>query len=232
MPKHVLIIEDDPDIVDLLSIHLQDLECRVTSAQRGDEGYKMASAEEFDLIVLDLMLPGLTGIDVCRMLRGDGNTTPILMLTARAEEFDKVLGLEIGADDYLTKPFSIRELTARVKAILRRGEFQSAAVRPQALIRRGPLAIDREQKKATMDGNRLELTPKELDLLLLLAARPGCSFSRDELLNKIWGYEFAGDSHTVNSHINRLRKKIEPDPDHPSFILTTWGIGYRFTEDF
>jgi DNA-binding response OmpR family regulator len=189
-------------------------------------------AGKFDLIVLDLMLPRLDGADICRMLRGDGITTPILMLTARAEEVDKILGLEIGADDYLTKPFSVREFTARIKAIFRRSEYGELAARPQALIQRGALLIDREKLKVTRDGQRLELTPKELDLLVLLASQPGRSFSRDQLLDRVWGFEFAGDSHTVNSHINRLRGKIEPNPERPSFILTTWGIGYRFTEEW
>ncbi len=232
MAHRVLIIEDDPDIIDLLSIHLRDLNCDVESSQSGDQGYRKALGGHFDLIILDLMLPRLNGQEVCRMLRGDGVTTPILMLTAKAEEVDKILGLEIGADDYLTKPFSIRELIARVKAILRRNQYQASAARPQALIVRGPLEIDREKRKVTLEGNRLELTPKEQELLELLASYPGSSFSREELLNKIWGFEFAGDSHTVNSHINRLRRKIEPDPDQPTFILTTWGVGYRFTEDW
>lgn len=232
MPYHVLIVEDDPDIVDLLTIHLHDMDCRVDSSATGDAGYKKAKGGSYDLIILDLMLPHLSGTDICRMLRGDGITTPILMLTARAEEVDKVLGLEIGADDYLTKPFSIRELTARIKAIFRRAQFQDAAARPQALIQRGELVVDREKRKVSLHGQRLELTPRELDLLVLLASHPGSSFSRDQLLDQVWGYEFAGDSHTVNSHINRLRRKLEPDPENPTYILTTWGIGYRFTEEW
>ena len=232
MAHQVLIIEDDLDIVDLLTIHLHDLDCLVESVQAGDEGYRRALSGDFDLILLDLMLPRLDGTDVCRMLRNDGITTPILMLTARAEEVDKILGLEIGADDYLTKPFSVRELIARVKAIFRRKQFEATEARPQSLMQRGPLLIDRKKLKVSLHGQRLALTPKELDLLVLLASQPGRSFSRDQLLDQIWGYEFAGDSHTVNSHVNRLRRKIEPNPDQPSFILTTWGIGYRFAEEW
>jgi len=232
MPNQVLIIEDDPDIVDLLRIHLNDLDCQVESTHQGDDGYRRALVGNFDLILLDLMLPRLDGTDICRRLRSDGITTPILMLTARAEEVDKILGLEIGADDYLTKPFSVRELTARIKAIFRRRELDQASPLTRTVLQRGPLLIDREKLKVTRDGQRLDLTPKELDLLLLLASHPGHSFSRDQLLDQIWGHEFVGDSHTVNSHVNRLRRKIEPNPEQPSFILTTWGIGYRFAEDW
>lgn len=232
MPNQVLIIEDDPDIVDLLSIHLRDLDCQVESTPRGDDGYRLALQGAFDLILLDLMLPRLDGADICRRLRSDGITTPILMLTARAEEVDKILGLEIGADDYLTKPFSVRELTARVKAIFRRCQYEQRQALPSSVLERGPLLIDRDKLKVTRDGQRLDLTPKELDLLVLLAGQPGRSFSRDQLLDQVWGLEFAGDSHTVNSHVNRLRRKIEPDPEQPRFILTTWGIGYRFAEEW
>ncbi len=232
MPHHVLIIEDDEDIIDLLTIHLRDLDCKIDHAMSGDEGYHKAKGGQYDLIVLDLMLPRLDGTEVCQMLRSDGVTSPIMMLTARAEEIDKILGLEIGADDYLTKPFSVREFIARVKAIFRRSQFRENEARPNALIQRGDLVIDREARKVTLCEKRLDLTPKELELLILLASYPGRSFSRDQLLDSIWGYEFLGDSHTVNSHVNRLRRKLEPDPDKPTFILTSWGIGYRFTEDW
>lgn len=231
--KKVLLVEDDRDIVDLLEIHLKDLECELTKAYRGDEGLEYALNESYDLIILDLMLPGIDGMEICREIRAMKIHTPILMLTARSEEIDKVLGLESGADDYLTKPFSVREFIARVKAIFRRIQMiqndQKREVNSPIL--RGELEIDAEKRKVLLDGNRIELTPKEFDLLHLMAANPGKSYSRDKLLNLVWGYEFNGYEHTVNAHINRLRNKIEPDLSKPLYILTTWGVGYRFSDE-
>ena len=232
--KQVLLVEDDRDIVDLLEIHLKDLECELTKTFRGDKGLEMALKNNYDLIILDLMLPAMDGMEVCREIRAAKINTPILMLTARSEEIDKILGLESGADDYLTKPFSIREFIARVKAIFRRVQMikadQQQAGR-QGKIYRGELEIDAEKRKVCVLGNRIELTPKEFDLLHLLANNPGKSYTRDKLLNIVWGYEFNGYEHTVNAHINRLRNKIEPDLSKPRYILTTWGVGYRFSDE-
>ncbi len=232
MPS-VLIIEDDKDISELISIHLTDLVCEIRHCLNGESGLAMAIDEHFDLIILDVMLPGIDGLEVCRKLRAREIVTPILMLTAKSEEIDKVLGLEIGADDYLTKPFSIREFVARVKAILRRQKIrETASDQPVAInFRIEKLVIEQEKRKVKLDGNRIELTPKEYELLVLLASHPGKSYSREDLLNLIWGYEFSGYEHTVNSHINRLRSKIESDFSKPRYILTTWGVGYRFNDE-
>ena len=178
------------------------------------------------------MLPEIDGFEVCKKIRAENEALPILMLTARAEEVDKVLGLELGADDYLTKPFSVREMTARVKAILRRikveREMKSDALSDWLQI--GGLTVDFEKRRVELNGEIVELTAKELDLLLLFARHPGRAYSRQELLDLVWGYQFIGYSHTVNTHINRLRSKIEDDPSAPKFIKTVWGLGYRFAE--
>ncbi len=229
--KKVLVIEDDKSIVDLLEIHLKDLNCEVTTVQDGSEGLKTATTKTFDLIVLDIMLPNVNGFDICKEVRKNNIYTPILMLTSKSEEVDKVLGLEIGADDYLTKPFSIREFIARVKAILRRVESIQNEIGSDSNIAAGELAIEVSKRKVTLDGNRIELTPKEFDLLHLLASHPGKTYTREQLLNILWGYQYNGYEHTVNSHINRLRSKIEPDISNPKYILTSWGVGYRFNEE-
>lgn len=232
--KKVLVIEDDPDIIELISLHLRDLDCEVSQEMNGNQGFDNAYSNSYDLIVLDLMLPGMDGIAICQKLRALENFTPILMLTAKAEEFDKVLGLESGADDYLTKPFGIREFIARVKAILRRQELQKTKTEDTSSkteIEHGDLQIDLTKRKVTRGGERIDLTPKEFDLLCLMAENPGRSFDRDQLLSSVWGYEFSGYEHTVNSHINRLRSKIETDLSNPKYILTTWGIGYRFNDE-
>lgn len=231
--KSVLIVEDAKDIAELLALHLKDMGLEATRVVNGYDGLHAAMQTPFDLIILDLMLPGLDGIEVCRRLRAAEVQTPILMLTARSEEIDKVLGLEMGADDYLTKPFGIREFLARVKALLRRqrsGENSPAQASPNAM-QFGPLLIEAEMHKVSLNGQRIELSPKEFELLHLLASHPGRSYSREQILNLIWGYDYEGMAHTVNAHINRLRNKIEPDMNNPTFILTTWGIGYRFSED-
>lgn len=233
--RKVLIVEDDPDIVELLSIHLMDLDCTLDKANNGQLGHDLGLENSYDLIILDLMLPRMDGMEVCRKLRAKEVHTPILMLTAKSEEIDKVLGLETGADDYLTKPFSVREFIARVKAIFRRTEMTQTTQTKQdstsQMLRFEELEIDLEKRKVALEGTRIDLTPKEFDLLALLANRPGRSYSREELLNIVWGYEFSGYEHTVNSHINRLRSKIEPNVAKPKFILTSWGVGYRFNDD-
>ena len=229
--KKILLIEDDERILELVDIHLKDLFCESTKATRGEDGLRHALTQKFDLIILDIMLPDMDGVEICRRLRSEKDTTPILMLTARSEEIDKIIGLETGADDYLTKPFSIRELMARIKAILRRSEIISNHDLPATVISCGPLSVDPVKRKVTLSEAKIELTPKEFDLLYLFISNPGRNYSREALLNAIWGYEFNGYEHTVNSHINRLRAKIESDLSHPKYILTSWGTGYRFTDE-
>ncbi len=231
--KKVLIVEDDPAIYNLLKIHLNDLDLKTDVADDGLVGFEKAMSQQYALIILDIMLPGMDGIAICQKLRALENFTPILMLTAKSEEFDKVMGFESGADDYLTKPFGIREFIARVKAILRRQERMKSvdAQLQQSDIHHGELIIEVDKRKVILDGERIELTPKEFDLLVLMARHPGQSYDRDQLLRKVWGYEFNGYEHTVNSHINRLRSKIEKDVSSPSYILTTWGVGYRFNDE-
>jgi DNA-binding response OmpR family regulator len=230
--RNVLVVEDDRDISKLLSIHLADLGCQVEVATTGDVGYQKAREQHFDLVVLDIMLPVMDGIEICSKLRAADISTPILMLTAKSEEIDKVLGLETGADDYLAKPFSVREFIARVKAIFRRATLNNPASEGQKpSMKFEDLVIDHRKRKVLINGNRIELTPKEYDLLLLLASNPGKSYSREDLLSLVWGYEFNGYEHTVNSHINRLRSKIEPDLVKPKYVLTTWGVGYRFNDE-
>lgn len=232
--KKVLIIEDDANIVELLSIHLHDLNCVLDKSYHGTEGYEKAMQHDYDLIILDVMLPGMDGMEICRKLRANNIQIPILMLTAKSEEIDKVLGLEMGADDYLTKPFSVREFIARVKAIFRRMEMiETLGTQQQSksLLIFGDLKIDLDKHKVSIQKQRIDLSPKEFELLSLLAAHPGKSYDRSKILNLVWGYDFDGYEHTVNSHINRLRNKIEPDIQHPTYILTTWGVGYRFNEE-
>jgi DNA-binding response OmpR family regulator len=234
METRILIIEDDPEISDLVGMHLGDLGYRIERAATGDAGFSKAREDGFDLIILDLMLPGMDGLEICRRLQESGPRVPILMLTARTEEIDKVLGLELGADDYLTKPFSIRELIARVKALLRRTQGLAASGADEgqpAELTYDRLSINLEKRRVTLGGSPVELTAKEFDLLALFATHPGKPFKREQLLNQVWGYSFAGYEHTVNSHINRLRAKIEPDPSKPTFIRTVWGFGYRFADN-
>ncbi len=232
--KKVLIVEDDSEIIHLLEIHLKDLGCQVLTCSNGAEGLRKAINENPDLVILDVMLPEMDGIEVCQKIRANNITSPIMMLTARSEEIDKVLGLEVGADDYLTKPFSVREFIARVKAIFRRQKLDDttpAADQNPKLMEFDILSINIEMRKVLLDGKKIELSPKEFELLVLLSSNPGKSYDRTQLLNMIWGYDFKGYEHTVNSHINRLRSKIEPDMSNPKFILTTWGVGYKFNEE-
>jgi DNA-binding response OmpR family regulator len=186
--------------------------------------------QDIDLIILDLILPGMDGFDICKEVRKMDQHTPIMMLTARTDEIDKVLGLEFGADDYLTKPFSIGELRARVKAIFRRMEVMNKSEDTVHDLHFGELTIEVERHNVIVKGERIELTPKEFELLHLMASHPGRTYTRDQLLDMVWGYQYSGYEHTVNSHINRLRNKIEKDPSNPEFILTAWGLGYRFND--
>jgi DNA-binding response OmpR family regulator len=230
--QRILVIEDDPDISHLLEIHLRDSAFRVDVVSNGLEGLERALKPGYRLIVLDLMLPGLDGLEICKRLRNQGITVPILMLTAKTSEFDRVLGLELGADDYLTKPFSVMELQARVKAILRRVDISSqhGPIDGDETIESKSLLIDVSGRNVSVDGRAVELTAKEFDLLLHFARHPGRVYSRAQLLDQIWGYSHSGYEHTVNTHINRLRKKIETGPQATQFIETVWGVGYRYHE--
>jgi DNA-binding response OmpR family regulator len=228
----VLIIEDDDEIADIVAVHLRDLGLHTERAANGKAGLEKALAGDHALIVLDLSLPRLDGMEICRRIR-ESRSTPILMLTARSEEIDRVLGLEIGADDYVTKPFSVRELTARVKALLRRSRGSlgaDPAAGQTSPVEIGVLSLDPVRRKVTVSGKAVELTAKEFDLLALFMRNPGRAYGRSDLLGLVWGYQYEGYEHTVNSHINRLRAKIEPDPGHPRYLRTVWGIGYKFAE--
>lgn len=231
MGRKILIVEDDHDINHLLAINLRTSGYEIESTENGAQGLRKAQTGKFDLIILDLMLPDLDGLDICRRLRSEENLSPILMLTAKDSELDRVLGLEMGADDYLTKPFSIRELQARVKAQLRRTDRMRQSESPvKELINYGEMRICPTKRLVMLGEKCIDLTGTEFDLLLYLARHPGMVFSRSQLLDKIWGYQHSGYEHTVNSHINRLRTKIEKDPSKPEFVLTVWGVGYKFND--
>jgi DNA-binding response OmpR family regulator len=228
MQKQILVIEDERDIADLIRLHLEDLNHIVTVARDGNTGLRRGSAGSWDLIILDLRLPGIDGLDICRHLRQKSDHVPILMLTSKSSELDRVVGLEVGADDYVVKPFSVLELMARVKAILRRSDLsENKRLNSERKVRLGSITIDSLTRSATVRGDAVELTAKEFDLLLHFANNPSRVFRRAELLDSVWGYGHDGYEHTVNSHINRLRAKIETDPTHPEFIVTVWGVGYK-----
>ncbi len=232
MPRTILVVEDNQELAHLLEIHLRDLSYEVELAFDGDSGWAKTEAKKYDLIILDLMLPGLDGMEICRRVRSKDAYTPILMLTSRSSELDRVLGLEMGADDYVTKPFSVRELLARVKAIFRRvDELKSERQQgKQAIVKARNLLIDPERRHVSLKGKTVDLTAKEFDLLHHFAQHPGKVFSRSQLLDVVWGYGHDGYEHTVNSHINRLRAKIEDNPSQPEYILTVWGVGYKFAD--
>jgi two-component system, OmpR family, alkaline phosphatase synthesis response regulator PhoP len=225
----ILIVEDDSNIAELIAIHLRDLPASVTICNNGWQGLDEALTGKYDLLILDLMLPGINGMEICRQVRHKINHLPILMLTAKAEEEDKIAGLEQGADDYLTKPFSTGELLARVKAILRRTQRETKQLEKQLIkIVRGELTMHLENKTVYRGATLLDLTAKEFDLLQLFMQNPNKNFTRLEILDDVWGEQFEGLEHTVNSHINRLRAKIEENPAQPIYILTAWGVGYKF----
>ncbi|WP_205422652.1 response regulator transcription factor [Seongchinamella sediminis] len=226
--RNILVVEDEPDIAELVALHLRDENFQVTIVADGHEGMRQAFARPWDLIVLDLRLPGPDGLAICRALRADGRYVPILMLTSKSSELDRVLGLELGADDYVTKPFSVSELVARVKALFRRIDAVSSPSGSEtASLSIGDIRIDSSRHEVTVDHRHVELTAREFDLLLHFAMHPGQVFSRAQLLDSVWGFGHEGYEHTVNSHINRLRRKIEPDSDHPRYIVTVWGVGYK-----
>ncbi len=235
MERRILVVEDQRDIAELIAMHLRDLGHRIDCVHDGGAGYEAARSGRYDLVVLDVMLPGRDGLDIVRALRIDKVTTPVLILTARSTELDRVLGLELGADDYLTKPFSIAELQARVRAMLRRVDMHAPAADPQPAagaerIQVGDLLIDCASREVRLAGAPIALTAKEFDLLAHFARYPGRAFTRMQLLDAVWGTTFEGYEHTVNTHINRLRAKIETDPAAPRRVLTVRGVGYRLAD--
>jgi DNA-binding response OmpR family regulator len=226
--RTILVVEDEHDIAQLIALHLRDEGYRVTLAADGHVGMRQAFARTWDLVILDLRLPGPDGLAICKALRAAENYVPILMLTSKSSELDRVLGLELGADDYVPKPFSVSELLARVRSLFRRIDAVSRerAVQPET-IAVGDLAIDAASREVRVGDSRVDLTAREFDLLLHFARHPGRVFSRAQLLDSVWGFGHEGYEHTVNSHINRLRGKIEPDSEHPRYIVTVWGVGYK-----
>ncbi|MEB6549585.1 response regulator transcription factor [Heyndrickxia sporothermodurans] len=224
----ILVVDDEPSIVTLLKFNLEQAGFSVITAANGIEGYELALKEQFSFIVLDLMLPGMDGMEICKRLRQEKIKTPILMLTAKGDELDKILGLELGADDYLTKPFSPREVVARVKAILRRTtETNEANETEEPHYTIGHLKVYPEQFEAYFKSEKLELTPKEFELLLYLSSNRGKVLSRDQLLDSVWNYDYAGDTRIVDVHISHLREKIEEDTKQPQYIKTIRGFGYK-----
>jgi DNA-binding response OmpR family regulator len=229
--RKILVIEDEWDIAQLLKLHLNDEGYDVTLAADGHEGMRLAFARPWDLVMLDIRLPGPDGLSICRALRRDLSYVPILMLTSKSSELDRVLGLELGADDYVTKPFSVSELMARVKAIFRRVESLEKRLPGNGeTLQIGPLEIDADKRTVLLEGEPISLTAREFDLLLHFCRHPGHVFSRAQLLDSVWGYGHEGYEHTVNSHINRLRAKIEADPANPQLITTVWGVGYKLDD--
>ncbi|MQA42129.1 response regulator transcription factor [Rugamonas aquatica] len=229
LPKRVLIVEDDMPIADLLRLHLQDEGYQVTHCADGNQGLAQLRTGGWDALILDLMLPGVDGLEICRQARAMATYTPIIITSARSSEVHRILGLELGADDYLVKPFSVLELVARVKALLRRADAMARNQRNEAgALELNGVRLDPLTRQAQVEGRPLDLTPREFDLLYFFVKHPEKVFSRLDLLNQVWGYQHDGYEHTVNTHINRLRAKIEADPTDPARILTVWGKGYRF----
>ncbi len=231
MKRDILIVEDNADLASLIQLHLVDINCTADIAKDGAEALRKYQSKQYDLIILDIMLPVMDGISLCRKFREDQRYVPIIMLTSKSSELDRVVGLEIGADDYMTKPFSIPELLARIKARFRAAEAlsQTAEQEPQQLLA-GDMVIDLQKRQVIIANEEITLTAKEFDLLVHFAKKPGRVFTRTQLLDQVWGYQFEGYEHTVNTHINRLRQKIETDPAKPRYILTVWGVGYKFNE--
>ena len=230
--EKILIVEDDANIAELVALHLRDAGCIVTIENDGIKGHDRALRETFDLFLLDINLPKMSGLEICRAIRKHKKYAPVMMMTAKSEESDIVTGLDVGADDYITKPFSVKELVARVRAVLRRTQAMNTDMTKMGkVLQFSEMTIDVENRTVTLKGEYLDLTPKEFDLLYMLAKKPGRSHSRQQLLDGVWGYEFDGLEHTVNSHINRLRMKVEADVQNPTYILTTWGVGYRFNDN-
>lgn len=229
--RRILVIEDDPDIAELLALHLRDHYEHVQICDNGLLGLELVRNESWDLVLLDIRLPGMDGLEVCRQIRANENYVPIIMLTSKTSELDHVLGLEMGADDYVFKPFGVVALMSRVKAMLRRDSIlKSRAEPPTDRLGYGDLQVQLSKRKVSIGDKSIQLTAKEFDLLCHFMKHPGEVFSRAELLDKIWGYGHEGYEHTVNSHINRLRLKIEENPASPNYIMTVWGVGYKLGE--
>jgi DNA-binding response OmpR family regulator len=232
--RRILLVEDEQDIAELVTLHLGDLCDEIVVASDGHAGMRLATSDHWSLIILDLRLPGPNGLEICRAIRRDRPYQPVLMLTSMSAELDRVLGLETGADDYLTKPFSVLELVARVRAIFRRVDNmqqQSTDGEAETVVNTGNMTIDPARREVTLDGRMVDLTAREFDLLDYFARHPGRVFRRSDLLDKVWGYGHEGYEHTVNSHINRLRAKIEDNPSKPEIIVTVWGVGYKFSAE-
>lgn len=229
--KTILVVDDEKDIVELVAYNLEKEGFAVIRAYDGEKALEIVKQKSPDLVLLDLMLPGINGLDVCRIIRSNPETAamPIIMLTAKGEDLDKVVGLEMGADDYITKPFSVRELIARVRTVLRRSEVREEGLRRKTFTCRD-LHIDYESYEVTMRGRKTELGPTELKLLMFLTQRPGRAYSRDQLLDQVWGDEAFVEPRTVDVHISRLRAAIERDTENPEYILTVRGIGYKFAD--
>lgn len=231
MTRKILVVEDNKDLANLLEIHLKDLTFEVDLAFDGNEGLKKYDSSKYDLVILDIMLPGLNGFEICQHIRNQNVTTPIIMLTSKSAEPDRVQGLDMGADDYVTKPFSIKELMARVKALFRRIDSTNPELAKQSeILEIDEILIDPQKRKVLLKGKPVELTAKEFDLLYHFAGNAGRVYTRSQLLDDVWGYGHDGYEHTVNSHINRLRAKIEANPGKPDYILTVWGVGYQFKD--
>jgi DNA-binding response OmpR family regulator len=233
MNRKALVIEDDPEIGKLVRLHLMDIQCDADVETDGARGIERFRTGNYDLVVLDLMLPGLDGLGVCKQIRALPGYVPILILTAKSTELDRVLGLEMGADDYLTKPFSVREFVARIKALFRRVEALDtrSGVDEEQIIERGTLVIEPAKRRVHIGQREITLTAKEFDLLLHFARSPGKVYNRVQHQDQVWGYNHEGYEHTVNSHINRLRAKIESDPSKPEYVITVWGVGYKFNDE-
>ena len=229
--KRVLVLEDEPDIGELLLLHLRDLNVEAQVCANGLLGQQLLTQKSWDLLILDLRLPGLDGLELCRRVRAEGNSVPILMLTAKTSELDRVLGLEVGADDYVTKPFSVMEVMARVRALLRRVSMDQQQAAGGADIATGALHIDEARRLVRVGDVSIDLTPREFDLLLFFARSPGQVFRRTQLLDQVWGFGHEGYEHTVNSHINRLRSKLQAADASCEYIKTVWGVGYKFNDE-
>lgn len=227
--KRVLVVEDDKSITKIIKDNLEDNDYITETLNSGLTALKRIKDEDFDLLILDLSLPDIDGLQVCTRLREFDPVLPIMILTARGNEMDRVMGLELGADDYMTKPFGIKELVARVRALIRRSERVARPI--EDVINYRDMEVNFTKRVVHLKGREIDLTVKEFELLSLFLHNPGRTFSRSELLNRVWGYQFEGYEHTVNTHINRLRKKIERNIENPEYLLTVWGVGYKFSEN-
>ncbi len=225
--KKVLVVDDEKLIVKGIKFSLEQDDMAVDAAYDGETALEMIQQNTYDMVLLDIMLPGLTGLEICQQVREFSNV-PIIMLTAKGDDMDKILGLEYGADDYITKPFNILEVKARIKAIMRRNAKKENQAGTQKQIEAGDLKLDVESRRAYMNGKEVNLTAKEFDILMLLVTNPNKVYSRDALLKEIWGADYVGDARTVDVHVRRLREKIEKNPGDPQYVFTKWGVGYYY----